>query len=69
MSTIKQREKIVKNAIAAMDKAAEALSELSFMAIECGLTESQMQQEEHFRSGLRERSAYWERVTWWRNDQ
>jgi len=67
MSTLKQREKIVKNAVAALDKAAEAISELRSMSIECGLTESQMEQEEYFRSGLRDRSSYWEKATWWRN--
>lgn len=63
MSTLKQRERMVTKGVAAMDKAAEALFDLEDIDSEFGLRDTA--QEEHFRTGLRERARYWERCTWW----
>ena len=65
MSTYKQREKAVSRAVAAMDKAADAISDLQSICIEYGID---MTQEERFRSELRERARYWESSRWWEEE-
>lgn len=61
--THKQRERAVKKAVAAMDKAAEALEDLQSICIEHGVD---ITREQSFKDGLKERADYWERCTWYK---
>jgi hypothetical protein len=63
MLTLKQREKIVKNAIKAMDKAADAMMDLNSIGAEFGVD---TRIEGRFVSDLKERANYWENCRWWK---
>lgn len=64
--TLKQRERAVKRAVTAMDKAADALGDLQSMCIKAGID---MAQDERFASDLRERAAYWNNCTWYKKSE
>ena len=63
--TPNQRERAVTKAVAAMEKAADALNDLQSICIEYGVD---INQEERFVSELRERSAYWANCSWYKKN-
>lgn len=64
MTTLKQRERIVANAVKKLDAAADAMLELTGIASEFGVKDLRL--EERFGAELRERARYWENCRWWK---
>jgi len=62
--TLKQKEKAVKKAIKNMDAAADSMVDLLEIMRDYGVKDTAM--EDRFRSELRERASYWDRVDWWK---
>lgn len=63
--TSKQRERAVAKAVVALEKAAEALSELASICIDEGVDTAI---ESRFRTELLERARYWDNCTWYKQD-
>lgn len=66
MSTLKQRERAVARGVRAFEQAAASIAELNSIAIEHGVAEDKMYQEERVRSHLLELARWWDESTWWR---